>query len=784
MPVPSSRVSYRYSGQPPCPSDQTRNTTQTDSAAAEEEDDEEKGEEGEGGEEDSEGSGDDSEPGWTPETHGGGGADGGGDEDEEMEGLEPEGVEEGVGEGGGFAAATAEEASQHVGRGRPRGGVKVGQKRPLIGTRKKKAEKARTRAYPCTFRGVDLGEGVLPGETFPRGGYVGVPDGYVYYWPHAEKWPNIPKKGGRAEGRGAEGSGVAGIKTYMSKKLSEVELRQTIAKLVVTCDLPFKIVEAEAVTHAFCVPSQPSLQFRELLTLCNQHCGDKNFIPSRWTVARDIVAYAAAALSAAKAELQGKEGDLGCKVSITIDIWTAPNGKAWLVVTGHWIDESFQLREAVLEFRELTGRHGAVQIAQVVEDTVVRCISHVVNLAVQAGLKVNAVGLLLKVLRDMASWVGFSPQRSAAFLGLQRSLNMQARVKKPALKLVQDSPTRWGSTHAMIDRYLELHHPITVHVHNNHAPLMPRPTTHYPKQGMSKTDKDKVEKMRLSDEKWDMLKELRTFLSPFNKVSKAAEGTAYPTLSMVVPYYNGLIDAMEARLTKGLSALLNPLVEKAPRILKKYEYISSNEGWIATFLDPSMKAAWFDDPHWETQHPQMARRERPRPPSSVVISLVRDRVAEYQEAARELAPRPTTLPTVVEEEEGEQGGEDEDDLYLPSRRRLVARLSASQAAGGGGLVEHDEVSRYLSERVRYDVSALDYWRTSTNMETLKRMARDYLAIPATSAASERVFSLGRNLISWKRHRLNTKRSRACMILRSWYGSHPGQRISEGRRPKL
>ncbi|CAI7788315.1 unnamed protein product, partial [Closterium sp. NIES-53] len=83
----------------------------------------------------------------------------------------------------------------------------------------------------------------LPGETFPRGGYKGVPDGYVYEWPHATSWPNIPKKKGKAW-RGVEGG--AGIKSYMTKKLFEVELWQAIAKLVVTCDLPFKIVEAEA----------------------------------------------------------------------------------------------------------------------------------------------------------------------------------------------------------------------------------------------------------------------------------------------------------------------------------------------------------------------------------------------------------------------------------------------------------------------------------------------------------------------------------------------------------
>ncbi|CAI7829435.1 unnamed protein product [Closterium sp. NIES-53] len=137
---------------------------------------------------------------------------------------------------------------------------------------------------------------------------------------------------------------VGGIERFMTTKLSTVELRQAIAKLLVICDLPFRIVEAEA----------------------------KNFIPSRWKVSRDTVVFAAAALQSAIAEMLAKEGELGCKVSFTIDMWTAPNNKAWLVVTGHWIDENFQLRTTVLEFREMLGRHGAKEMAQVVEETVVQ----------------------------------------------------------------------------------------------------------------------------------------------------------------------------------------------------------------------------------------------------------------------------------------------------------------------------------------------------------------------------------------------------------------------------
>ncbi|CAI7797321.1 unnamed protein product, partial [Closterium sp. NIES-54] len=177
------------------------------------------------------------------------------------------------------------------------------------------------------------------------------------------------------------------------------------------------------------------------------------------------------------------------------------------------------------------------------------------------------------------------------------------------------------------------------------------------------------------------LQAVKTFLSPFAKVSKAAEGAAYPTVSMVVPYYNGLIDAMESRLAKGPSPTLQPMIVAALSHLKKYAYITSNEYWIATFFDPSMKVAWFDDAHWEKLHPETERRVRPRPASGEVIKLVRDRVAEYQARAAELAPRPTPLAPVAEDEDGDEEEEDDDAQFLPSRRRLAARLSASQQAG-------------------------------------------------------------------------------------------------------
>jgi len=47
------------------------------------------------------------------------------------------------------------------------------------------------------------------------------------------------------------------------------------------------------------------------------------------------------------------------------------------------------------------------------------------------------------------------------------------------------------------------------------------------------------------------------------------------------------------------------------------------------------------------------------------------------------------------------------------------------------------------------------------------MARDYLAIPASSAPSERVFSVGGDIVTKKRNRIGGDNLRYLLCLRSW-----------------
>jgi hypothetical protein len=50
---------------------------------------------------------------------------------------------------------------------------------------------------------------------------------------------------------------------------------------------------------------------------------------------------------------------------------------------------------------------------------------------------------------------------------------------------------------------------------------------------------------------------------------------------------------------------------------------------------------------------------------------------------------------------------------------------------------------------------------------ITQIARDYLAIPATSAPSERVFSIAGNLISKKRTSIASENVRYVLCLRAW-----------------
>ena len=91
-----------------------------------------------------------------------------------------------------------------------------------------------------------------------------------------------------------------------------------------------------------------------------------------------------------------------------------------------------------------------------------------------------------------------------------------------------------------------------------------------------------------------------------------------------------------------------------------------------------------------------------------------------------------------------------------------------------------EWKRWMNEPIlRPKTDILKFWASKQyQYPILAAIAKDHLAIPATSAESERVFSVGGDIVTKKRNRLALSTLRYLICLRNWGVVSPGE-DSEG-----
>ena len=120
-------------------------------------------------------------------------------------------------------------------------------------------------------------------------------------------------------------------------------LKDLIAKLIVDANLSFEFVEKET--------------FRALIHFLNPKV--KSNIPK----ADSIEAHVMTMFSETKTKLKDDINDVK-KVSLTCDLWTPPNCKSILGVTGHWITNDWILKDVLLDAVEIKGNHSGNNIAK------------------------------------------------------------------------------------------------------------------------------------------------------------------------------------------------------------------------------------------------------------------------------------------------------------------------------------------------------------------------------------------------------------------------------------
>jgi hypothetical protein len=141
---------------------------------------------------------------------------------------------------------------------------------------------------------------------------------------------------------------------------------------------------------------------------------------------------------------------------------------------------------------------------------------------------------------------------------------------------IMDCPTRWSSTYFFLKRSLKM------------------------RTALDEIAKDQdLRKHKVQGNEWLILQEVFNFLKSFALITTYVEETSYPTLSLVVPMYNKLLNLLED-VTRDPSKHL--LIRKgAAAGLDKLSYYydkTSPMVMVATFLDPRCKLEYFVTHGW------------------------------------------------------------------------------------------------------------------------------------------------------------------------------------------
>ena len=293
-------------------------------------------------------------------------------------------------------------------------------------------------------------------------------------------------------------------------------------------------------------------------------------------------------------------------------------------------------------------------------------------------------------------------------------MEAQSNMSLPQMKLKTESPTRWGSRLAMIERALEQEKAIS---------------------HMLKSDK-KTKHLAPTWQDMDIMESMKKALAPLRDFTDALSGEDYVSVSYLKPVLHLLANN-----------LLKPeeddteLTNKIKTTICQY----LNDKYQDPDTDALLDMASLVDPRFKTQYIDTAQKEdrltraddemesllthqsvQPRPSTSATQSQSPAETQPAKKARKSLASFLKSAPSTPTQTEAEE----------PTLRELIRQ----------------ELQSYLSTaNVDSEMDPLEWWKVhEVNFPKVSQLAQKYLCIPATSSPSERVFSTGGNIVTCQR----------------------------------
>ena len=291
-------------------------------------------------------------------------------------------------------------------------------------------------------------------------------------------------------------------------------------------------------------------------------------------------------------------------ITITTDAWTSVSNESFVGVTAHYLLENFDYQNRCLTVKHAPGSHTAESMAchleeacdewginhrrsellplYVVTDNAANvkkavgmmtntkwlsCFAHSLQLVVNKVLRLeelDEVKELLIAARSIVSHFRRSPMATKNLEAAQKQLNL------PNHRVIQDCATRWNSQVLMLERLIEQKPAISLVLSSV--------------SGVKNLDGDQ----------WKAAELLVDALRPFLDVTNIVSASKYPTLSMVLPLIDGLMDILQEEATaESIPCLRAALIHE---IHDRFDYIKQSEiHSIATVVDPRYKMIPFSD---------------------------------------------------------------------------------------------------------------------------------------------------------------------------------------------
>ncbi|KAL2252491.1 UNVERIFIED_CONTAM: putative AC transposase [Sesamum indicum] len=557
-------------------------------------------------------------------------------------------------------------------------------------------------------------------------------------------------------------------------RFDQDKTREALCHMLVVDELPFKLVEHPG--------------FRHFLTVaCPMFV-----IPSRRTITKDIFNI----YVSERARLKSFIKDHAQRVCITTDTWTSIQKVNYMCLTAHFIDDDWNLHKRILNFCPIIG-HKSEEIGKGVEKCLLdwgidrvfsitvdnassndgaiiylrkkfenwgqnilggryvhmRCMAHIVNLVVQDGLRGEHE--TISHIRGAIRYIRNSPARYKKF---QECIEFEKLETKKLLSL--DVPTRWNSTYLMLETAISLK--IAFDAYEDVDLAYKTDLSRQPFDGIP------------TDYHWERAKVLVKFLRHFYSLTLRISGALYVTSNLVFRE----ICEVDLLLRQWLSNNDIKLNEMARKMKEKHDkYWESIEKmnmilYYAVILDPRHKLEFiefsFDKLYGGTEKSNVMKEQV----RDGLHELFNDYKLRYGHTLQGTPGSPgSSFSRVSSSSSSSIGTSMQYTDYEATRTFTIEQEFSMYKSGGKRDRMKSELEKYLDEDVemhrdKFDI--LNWWRVNTQrFPILSKMARDVLAVPVSTVASESAFITGGRVLDTFRSSLSPKIVQALICTQDW-----------------